>query len=192
MNKDRIIEQAKTMLTEKRLKHTIGVNETAVKLAKLYGEDIDKVEIASYCHDIFRGKSKEEINELVERYRLPDKYLNNPNLAHGKIACSYMQNEMGICDPDILNAVSFHTTGRRNMTLLEKIVFIADAIEPGRNYPGVSELRNLVLSDLNEACLMSLKNTVKHLEDSGHPLWKIDKDTLDAIDYFENEKQINE
>ena len=189
MNKNSIYEIVLPMLTKKRLKHTEGVRDTALELCEIYNVDKDKAEIASICHDIFRGKTNDEINELVFKWNLDsDRYLNNPNLAHGKLAKCFVQKELGIDDEDILNAVSYHTTGRKNMSILEKIVFIADAIEPGRDYPGVEEIRNVVAKDIDHACLLSLRNTVNHLLEQGKKKEEIDIDTLEAIDYFEKEK----
>ena len=112
---------------------------------------------------------------------LPKRYMDNPNLAHGKIAAIIMERDYGISDSDILNAVSFHTTGRPAMSLLEKIIYIADAIEPNRSYPGVEEVREAAFKDLDEACLLSLNRTIEYVREQGNFL---DEDTLDARDYF--------
>lgn len=193
LTKDEIINECLKLLTEKRLIHTLGVKETALQLIKHYVPDwaeenelIEKAEIATYCHDIFRGKSGEELNSLVKKYHLPDVYLDNPNLAHGKLAVCYMKEELGIEDDDILNAVSYHTTGRENMSFLEKIVYIADAIEPGRSYPGLDEIRNMAFTDIDAACLASLEGTVDHLRSIGHSDSTIDIDTLNAINYLKS------
>lgn len=184
MNMNYIYEHILPMLSEKRLKHTKGVIDESVKLSELYGMDKKKAEVAALCHDIFRGKSKEHLNALIREAGLPEKYMDNPNLAHGKLAAYYIKKEFGIVDEDILNAVSYHTTGRANMSLLEKIVFIADAIEPGRDFSGVEELRKLAYEDLDRACLRSLKGTINHLLDEGKSLNEIEHDTIEARDYF--------
>ena len=120
-------------LSEKRRIHTEGVRKTAIELAKLYGADEKKAETAALFHDMYRGLSGETLNGYVKQLGLDDKYLNNCNLAHGKIAAAAMQSEFDIHDPDILNAVSYHTTGRPDMSKLEKIIYIADAVEPKRD-----------------------------------------------------------
>ncbi len=132
-----IKEYIEKHLSEKRRVHTEGVRKTAVELARLYGADEKKAETAALFHDMYRGLSAEILNGYVKQLGLDDKYLNNCNLAHGKIAAVAMQEDFGIQDPDILNAVSYHTTGRPGMSKLEKIIYIADAIEPNRDYPGV-------------------------------------------------------
>ena len=180
-----LYNQAVKMLSAKRLEHTLGVRDTAMKLCDLYGGDKEKAEVSAILHDIFRGRTVDELNELVKKYSLPDKYIGNANLAHGKLAEAYAREEMGVLDPDILNAISYHTTGRKEMTLLEKIVFLADAIEPGRDYPLVEKLRDIAFNEsLDRACLMTLDGTIKHLINQGIKREDIDIDTLEAYEYF--------
>lgn len=160
MKTDSIREYIEKNYSEKRKVHTEGVRKTAIALARKYGADEKKAEIAALFHDMYRGVSEEVLNYYVKHLNLPQKYKNNCNLAHGKIAAIVMENEYHIEDEDILNAVKFHTTGRAGMSLLEKIIYIADAIEPNRNYPGVEQLRKVAETDLDEACLLSLTNTI--------------------------------
>ncbi len=170
-------------LSEKRRIHTEGVRKTAIELAKLYGADEKKAETAALFHDMYRGLSGETLNGYVKQLGLDDKYLNNCNLAHGKIAAAAMQSDFDIHDPDILNAVSYHTTGRPGMSKLEKIIYIADAVEPNRDYPGVEELRKAAFEDLDKACLMSLSNTIDFVTSKGNFL---DEETILAKEYFEH------
>lgn len=181
MNTDSINSYIEKNFSEKRKIHTAGVRECAMRLADKYGADREKAEIAALFHDMFRGVSADALNYYVKHLGLDKKYLNNPNLAHGKIAAVIMERDYGISDEDILNAVSYHTTGRPEMSVLEKIIYIADAVEPSRNYPGVEELRKAVEKNLDEACLMSLSRTIDYVESQGNFL---DTDTLDARDYF--------
>lgn len=181
MNTDSINSYIEKNFSEKRRVHTAGVRDCAIKLAEKYGADAEKAEAAALFHDMFRGVSEEALNYYVKHLGLDHKYLNNCNLAHGKIAAIIMKRDYGIDDEDVLNAVSFHTTGRPGMSLLEKIIYIADAIEPNRNYPGVAELRQAAERDIDEACLLSLTRTIDYVESQGNYL---DTDTLDARDYF--------
>ena len=179
-------------LTDKRLRHTQGVRETAGKLCRIHFKGtveelqdfIERTDTAVCCHDLFRGRSAEELNKLVAELGLDERYMDSPNLSHGKIAALVMERDYGITDQDMLNAVSFHTTGRRGMSLMEKIVFLADAIEPGREYPGVDEIREISLTDLDRACLMSLEGTIGFLLESGKTAGEIDQDTLRARDWL--------
>ncbi len=180
--KKRIEAYIEKNFSEKRRVHTYGVKDTAIELAKQYGCDLQKTELAALFHDLYRGVPENVLNYYVTHLGLDKKYLNAPNLSHGKIAAEMMQRDFGIDDREIIDAVSFHTTGRAGMTLLEKIIYIADAIEPGRNYPGVDELREIVKEDIDMACLVSLTRTIEYVSSEGNFL---DHDTIDAKEYLE-------
>lgn len=168
--------------SEKRKIHTEGVRVTAMELAHRYGADPAKAELAALFHDMYRGVSENSLNYYVKHLGLDEKYMNNCNLAHGKIAAIVMKRDFEITDDDIVNAVSYHTTGRENMSLLEKIIYLADAIEPNRVYPGVDELRKLANEDLDKACLSSLTNTINFVRASGKYL---DEETVRAKEDLE-------
>jgi len=189
MNTDSIYSYIEKNFSEKRKVHTEGVRVTAMALAKRYGADPEKAEIAALFHDMYRGVSVDALNYYVKHLGLPGKYLDNANLAHGKIAAIIMERDYGITDSDILNAVSFHTTGRPGMSLLEKIIYIADAVEPSRSYPGVEDVREAVGKDLDDACLLSLERTIVFVQSQGNYL---DPATLDARDYFVRIKEQKE
>ena len=144
-----IDEMIRGRLKATRLAHTYGVVETAVGMAEKFGADPRKARTCALFHDAFR-----EVG----------------NLAHGAVAADYMEAEFSITDEDMLNAVRFHTTGRKGMTVLEKILFLADAIEPNRNYPGVDDLRAMAEYDLDKACLMSLTRTIEYVKSQGQEL----------------------
>lgn len=182
MNTDSISSYIEKNLSEKRKKHIEGVRKTAVCLAERYGVDREKADTAALFHDMFRGVSADVLNYYVKHLGLDSKYLDNVNLAHGKIAAIIMERDYGVKDRDIINAVSYHTTGRAAMSTLEKVIYIADAIEPGRNYPGVDELRKAAGEDLDRACLLSLTRTIDYVKSQGRFL---DEDTLRARDYLE-------
>ena len=188
MNTTYIYEYCEAHLTEKRKRHSEGVRLQAEALAERYGADAEKARIAAVCHDLYRGQPIELIDEKIREYGLPERYLGNASLAHGKIAVEVMKRELGIDDPEILNAVSYHTTGRAGMSLLEKIIFIADATERDRDYPGVEEIRETSFRDLDLACMMSLKGTIDHLIEQGNTVLTIDKDTIEAYDYLKKER----
>ncbi|NLD20313.1 MAG: HD domain-containing protein [Clostridiales bacterium] len=166
-------------LKDSRREHTYAVAWEAVKLAAHYGADGDKAKIAALFHDMFRNMSLNAMNMYVNHWGLPKKYLDNPNLAHGKLAAEMMKRTYEISDEDILNAVSYHTTGRAGMSKLEKIIFLADAIEPGRNYPTVEETRALAYTDIDRACISSLERTIEYIQGKGDYL---DPDTIKARD----------
>ena len=165
-------------VTKQRRVHTNGVVAEATRLAARYKEDVEKAAFAAHCHDMTRDFSAEESNRLLEAFDLPDRYRNLPDLSHGKIAAAMLKTQFGICDTEVLNAVSFHTTGREGMSLLEKIVYVADAIEPSRHYPGVEEIRKAADVDLDLACFLAMESTIRFVNDSGRSL---DQDTEAAM-----------
>lgn len=175
---NRITEYLEKNLNERRLKHTYSVVDESVKLAEHYGENVEKARIAALFHDMFRSTPVSVLNMYIRQLGLPKRIMDNPNLSHGKIAAVIMKRDYGIEDEDILNAVSFHTTGRAGMSKLEKIIFLADAIEPGRNYPTVEETRALAYIDIDRACISSLERTVEYIRSIGEYL---DPDTINAI-----------
>lgn len=176
---DCIWEYIEKNYSEKRKKHTMAVFETAKSLAKHYGEDEEKAGTAALFHDMFRGVAEKTLNLYVKHLSMDRKYLDNANLAHGKLAAIIMERDFGINDADTLNAVRFHTTGRANMSELEKIMYLADAIEPGRDYAGVTELRRVAYDGLDEAVLLSMKGTVSYISRNG---FYLDEDTMLAIE----------
>lgn len=169
-------------LSEKRLRHVEGVRRTAIALCRQYGEDEKRAELAALFHDMYRELDGEELKATVRALALPKRYGQSRNLAHSKIAAAKMRADWGVDDADMLQAVSYHTTGRPGMSRLEKILYLADAIEPGRDYPGVATLRELAFQDLDRACLLSLTNTIAFVQRQGS---EVDDDSVRAKAYFE-------
>ena len=164
MDRNEAIEIIKRQLTEKRFIHTLGVVDSAVELAKRYGADIRKAEIAAIFHDYAKFRSKQEMVDIIKREAIPDDLLDyGSELWHAPVGAFLVQKEVGISDEKILQAIRFHTTGRANMSLLEKIVFLADYIEPNRSFPGVDEVRDLAKTDLNQALIKAIGNTIRFL-----------------------------
>ena len=172
-------------LKPSRLEHTMRVRDEAVKLAHRFGGDPKKAETAAIFHDMAKNMSGDEMNRHIRDLGLDLRYLDEPNLAHSKIAAALMKRDFGIDDPEILAAVASHTTGRAGMSLLEKIVFLADAIEPGRSYPSVEEIRRIAEEDLDLACIRMLERTIAYLK-----LQKadIDPDTIMALQDLQNKR----
>ena len=142
----------KGRVPEKRYIHTIGVMETAIHLAKRYGQDEKKAEVAAVFHDIAKYADVEWMKRVVYKEHLDPRLLDwNSEILHGPVGAWIVQNEFGIEDEDVLNAIRFHTTGRANMTPLEKIIYVADMIEPNRKFPGVEDLRQYAMLSLEEA-----------------------------------------
>ncbi len=155
------------LLSPKRYRHSVGVARMAEKLAGIYGADRDKAYFAGFVHDIAKGYDTQELNELVRKYGLPEEFIDSPALAHSKVGAEILKEEYGIDDEDVLNAVRYHTTGRANMSLLEEIVYVSDAIEQNRSYEGLRRLRMLASFDLDKACLEIIEFCIENVKRRG-------------------------
>ena len=182
-NEKEILDYLHINLKESRLQHSISVSETAVALAVQYGEDVEKAKIAGLAHDCVKNMENEELIKVAmdHEIQLNEIYLHNPSILHGLVGSIVAREIMGIQDEDILNSICYHTTGRKNMSSLEKIIYIADYIEPLRQFKGVEELRNLSKVDLDAAVILSLENTIKYVVDQKGLLHT---DTIDARNYL--------
>lgn len=158
----------------KRLLHSQRTADEAVRLAIRYGADEHKAYIAGLLHDVGKHVCKNGLQNAVSRYNVSvDAFeTDNPELLHGKIGAAMIKADLHIIDEDILSAIRWHTTGRAGMSLLEKIIYMADLIEPGRCFDGIDDIRVLAYKDLDEAMLCSIKQImefVKHKGFSLHP-----------------------
>lgn len=162
-DEDRITDYLKKNLKEKRFIHSINVSVEAQKLAKQYNADIDKARIAGLVHDCAKNMSDEVILNIIKKtgYNLEYGEKMNPNLLHGKAGAIMSRDIFEICDDKILSAVEYHTTGKANMTLLEKIIYLADYIEPQRSFDAVYSLRDAAYLNLNMAVLLALDNSIR-------------------------------
>ena len=141
--KQQYIDIIKPMLTQKRFEHSLNVSEEAVKLAKKYGADTEKAELAGLLHDILKDTPPEKQLKILADFGIimRDVELSAKKFWHAISGAVYIKHVLHIEDEDVYNAVRYHTTGRKNMTLLEKVIFIADFISKDRNYPGVEDMR---------------------------------------------------
>ncbi|WP_026584560.1 bis(5'-nucleosyl)-tetraphosphatase (symmetrical) YqeK [Bacillus sp. J33] len=172
MNREQALAIVKEQLTEHRYVHTIGVMETALKLAEMYGADTKKAEMAAIFHDYAKFRPKEEMKEIILREGMPSELLDyNSELWHAPVGAYLAEKEAGITDSEVLNAIRYHTSGRTGMTLLEKVIYLADYIEPGRHFPGVDEVRELAVSSLDKALIKSVQNTIIFLMKKDQPVF---------------------
>lgn len=166
---------AKGRMSEYRYVHTVNVAARAAELAGIYGENEYKAYRAGLLHDICKDVPKPELLALIERYepdfakRAPEWY-ESPALWHSRAGALYAEHELKECDPDILNAVRFHTSGRTGMSRLEEIIYLADLTSAERDYPDVEVVRKLSERDIGEAMLYSLKYIIGDLVSKGAPL----------------------
>ncbi|WAA11525.1 bis(5'-nucleosyl)-tetraphosphatase (symmetrical) YqeK [Fervidibacillus halotolerans] len=164
MERNEALQIIKKHLPEKRYIHTLGVLDTALQLARKYGSDLGQTELAAIFHDYAKYRPHEEMRRVIVESSLPKQLLDfHPELWHAPVGAILVQRELGIDDEGILNAIKYHTTGRPGMTVLEKVIFLADYIEPNRSFPGVEQVRELAERNLDLAVFQALQNTIIHL-----------------------------
>ena len=177
---DKIKKDLETMLSPKRYAHTIGVMETALKLADCYGENREKVMIASLCHDIAKELTLDEMNRLTRHLKLDKVVRNSKSLLHGP-AGAVLAKKLYKVEKRIYNAIFYHTTGRLKMSLLEKIIFVADMAEPSRNFKDIEKLRSIMCENIDDAVVISASLTISFLIENNKPIYPL---TLDARNYI--------
>lgn len=184
ISKDKI-KKLEELIGEYRFNHSLGVMETAEKFCKDLGEDSEKGKIAGLFHDCGKFLDKKKAFEFIKDNNLlyPDEYLENFQLLHPHLGADVARIIFDIKDEYILDAIRYHTTLRENPSLLDKIIFITDAIEPGRDFEGVDYLRDLANKDIDQAILSSLDDTIKALINKKKYLGL---DTIKARNYFLN------
>jgi predicted HD superfamily hydrolase involved in NAD metabolism len=164
MKKDEAISFVEPHLTKERFQHTLRVADTAAALAVLYDECTEKAQLAAIFHDYAKCRPLEELKRWILTSSLPKDLLDyHHELWHGPVGALLIEREHGIDDADIQGAIHFHTTGKANMSKLEMIIFLADYIEPGRNFPGIEDVRDEAGRDLVRACQLVSGNTIQFL-----------------------------
>lgn len=177
-------------LEEKRYEHTLGVAYTAAALAMRYGANLENAELAGLLHDCAKGMEEEKNISFCEKHHIgiTDVERRKPQLLHAKVGSFLAMNTYKVRDKDVINAILNHTTGRPGMTLLEKIIFVADYIEPGRKQaPHLDEIRRLSFQDLDKALLYILEDTILYLQDSPGD---IDPMTAKTLEYYRKVEQL--
>lgn len=159
-------------LDPKRYQHSMSVRETAKNMAKYFRVNEDKAAIAGLVHDCAKGLNSYELINLVRKngYKIDEVSERSPQLLHGLAGAIIARDTMGIRDDEIFNAIAYHTTGRKNMTMLEKIIYLADYIEPLRKYSGVEEIRELTYKNIDKAMIKSFDLTIKYIVERGQML----------------------
>ncbi|PAE21889.1 phosphohydrolase [Bacillus sp. 7504-2] len=172
MNQSEALAIVREHLTEHRYQHTIGVMETAILLARQYGADEKKAEVAAIFHDYAKFRPKEEMKQIILAEKMAPELLQyNSELWHAPVGAFLVEKEVGIADMEILNAIKYHTSGRVGMSILEKIIYLADYIEPGRQFPEVEEVRELANKDLQLALIKAVQNMISFLMNKNQPIF---------------------
>ena len=167
MDREEMLARLKSKLNSKRYIHSIGVEYTAACMAFRFGADVQSARIAGLLHDCAKCIPTDEKLKKAKKLGLPvnKSEKENPDLLHGKLGAYYAKEKYGVKDPDILSAITYHTTGKPDMSLLDKIIFVADYIEPNRKTIfELDEIRKEAFEDLDKAVLHILKNTLNYLD----------------------------
>ena len=178
--KEQYIALLKEKLKETRFQHSLNVADAAVMLAKKFGADEDKAYLAGLLHDITKNETDENQLQIMESggIILSKTQRENPKLWHAMSGMVYLRDTLGVTDEDVLGAVRWHTTGKAGMTLLEKVVFIADYISAERDYPDADVMRRLSATSLDAAALYALKYSLRHLSEKEKPICE------DSVAYY--------
>lgn len=183
-NIESICAKLEDTLTKHRFEHTLGVSNTAIALAMCYGEDFKKAQIAGLLHDNAKCLSDEKILKKCQKHNIDISQIEyeQPFLLHAKLGAYYAKTKYEIEDLDIENAIKYHTTGRPDMSILEKIVFVADYIEPGRDKAkNLKEIRQEAFRNIDKAIYMILKDTIDYLKENKK---LIDDMSIKTFEYY--------
>ncbi|MCG3400966.1 bis(5'-nucleosyl)-tetraphosphatase (symmetrical) YqeK [Staphylococcus massiliensis] len=171
-------------LPKKRFDHSLRVADTAVKLAKKHDGDVKQAKLAGILHDYCKYDELSDMYQVVRKYELENDLLGyGGEILHGPVCAAVMKHDFGIDDEEILLAIKNHTTGRQNMTKNEKIIFIADYIEPGRTTLGVDDIREMAFKtgNLDHTIYEISKRTVLFLIEKDISVYK---STIECLNYY--------
>ncbi len=177
-------KKLKKYIDEMRFYHTMGVMYTAASLAMRYGADMEKAQVAGLLHDCAKCIPNAKKLKLCHQNHIPvsDVERKSPYLLHARLGAYIAKEKYHIQDPEILSAIEFHTTGKAEMTLLEKIIFIADYIEPMRSKAAnLPEIRAMAFQDIDRAIYMTMRDTIEYLQEEKTCL---DNQTVVAYNYY--------
>ncbi len=173
---------ALSYLKHKRIPHVLGTEQEAIRLAERYGADVEKARVAALLHDCTKKLDMDAQLALCDHYGIQLDELERVSLKllHSKTGAALARDVFGV-DEEIYNAIWWHTTGHAGMTLLEKIIYLADYIEPSRDFPGVDKLRQVCYKDLNEGLCLGLEMTIQEMTDMGNPVHRATLEARDAL-----------
>lgn len=180
---EKLHNEVKKRLSEKRFKHSESVVKRAIEYAQIYNIDINTVKLVAIAHDIAKELTSEEVNKYVQKYNIVFDNIEkmNGDLIHAKIGAYICKNEYNFTD-DMINAIKYHTTGRTNMSILEKIIYLADATEENKIYCS-SNYVDIVKKDINQGMIQIVKWVINKLLENNklvHP------DSIECYNYYIN------
>lgn len=188
LDEKEIIDKLQKSLTTKRFGHSMRVVDTALKLAKIYNCDLKKTKIAAMLHDCAKCYECDQSLELCQKYNvvLDDQTSKGHQLIHAVLGAKIAEIEYGVDDSEILSAIACHTTGKANMTMLDKIIWLADYIEPARDFEDIDKIRELAYTDINKSILFAFEKTLEFLIAKGKDLHPSTKSAKESIVNEEN------
>lgn len=175
---------ARARLSDVRYGHTVRVARTAEHLASLHGVDVGRARLAALIHDAARELPKDEYLRLSNEWSIPvgETERESPKLLHGAVASEIARAELGVEDEEVLQAVREHTVGGENMTDLSLVLYLADKIEPARDYPSVGGIRETAELDLREATAEALRRSIAYNDERGKPTHPESRRALRRLD----------
>lgn len=170
--REALLAKIQKQLKPKRYQHVLRVEQTAISLAQANGVDLEKASIAGLTHDYAKQRPDADFIQAIHDYAMDAELLEYGNaIWHGVVGAEFIKRELGITDEDILNATRHHTTGAPYMTPLEQIVYMADFIEPARDFPGVDMARKLTAQKLAYGVTYQAKHTLAYLVANSKPVY---------------------
>ena len=185
MDINQMDKKLKETLSERRYNHSIGVMDVAVSMAEKFGADVEKARIAGLLHDCAKEIDKDEALKMCDEMgiEIDDEKRVQKGLLHADLGAELIKRDYDIDDEEIYSAVKCHTMGKRDMTTLDKILYLADFIEPNRrDFEGLSKLREVCFEDLDEAMLFAINLSISFVSGKGKTLHK---QTVDTKEYFQ-------
>ncbi|MBF8970211.1 bis(5'-nucleosyl)-tetraphosphatase (symmetrical) YqeK [Streptococcus sp. NLN76] len=184
-DRDDLLERLEQTLSPHRYQHVLNVEKAAIQLAEAYGQDPIKAGLAGLLHDYAKEKPDSYFQQLIQERNLdPDLLQWGNNLWHGYLGIYAIQEELGLENPEILEAIRVHTIGKAEMSPLDMILYVADYIEEGRNFPGVEEARRIAFSSLEGGVAYETAETLSFLAKKRIPIYPQTLETYNAYRHF--------
>jgi predicted HD superfamily hydrolase involved in NAD metabolism len=181
MSREALLAKVQARVKPSRFQHMLGVEQTAAALAKRYMGNIYSASLAGLLHDYAKELSDAEFLALIDKYQLdPDLKRWGNAVWHGKVGFLKVKEDFGLDNAEILHAIEVHTVGAKELSLLDKIIYVADYIEPGRDFPGVNEARELADVSLDMAVAFETVRTIEFLAAQHAPIYPQTLETYDS------------
>ena len=183
-----LYKEIESILSKERFNHSKGVVDRALEYASIYNIDKEKVKLTAISHDIAKELDREEVEKYIDKYRIELDEVEKiaPNLWHAKIGAHICKDKYNF-DEDMINAIMYHTTGRANMSMLEKIIYLADATEASREYDDIDWYVDLIKKDIDKGMLEVCKWVINDLLKKNK---SIHNNSINCYNYYLKEKNL--